>query len=77
MATAKAQQGVITIRGLQEADLGAVRNILDSLPGLHQMNADTTRGRIELEFDGRRYGILTATMLLRRAGFPAVVGEHG
>gem|GEM_PF-3679856 len=73
----KTTDGVITIRGLREKDLAGIYRILFALPGLNRAAADTGSGRIVLAFDPRRYGLLTAVLLLREAGFPAVLGEHG
>lgn len=73
----KAANGVITVKGMKEKDLPGVYQILFSLPGLNRAAADTATGRVSLEFEAGRYGLLTAALLLRQAGFPAVVGEYG
>ncbi|MGI5838532.1 MAG: hypothetical protein ACOX8W_02605 [bacterium] len=73
----KTAEGIITIKGLQAGEVDGVNRILFSLPGLSQAAANTATGRVRLEYEPARYGLLTAVMLLRQAGFPAVVGEYG
>ncbi len=74
---AETTRQIISIRGLTAAGAEIARQVLTSLPGLYEVTSDLTRQRLEVEYDPVRYGILTATLMLRAAGLPAVIGEHG